>query len=95
MVATLVICLFAVAAMGAGVGYLMGAQSNHDFTVSQEDFLYGLVAGTKIRTDHTFVTDAQRRSACAGQFYPLKPLAMAGCVEALHDPPSDGYHIPG
>ena len=96
LLASLVVCLLAVAGMGAGVGFVLGAGSVNpqEFTPAQEEFMRGLVVGAGLRNDRTYLNDSGRRSACAGQFYPTSPSAMAGCVAGLHDPGPDGYHMP-
>lgn len=97
VISTLVISLLAIAAMAGGVGFIVGAgqtRADTQFTPAEQDFMHGLVRGTEIRSDPAYKTDPARRSVCAGQFYPDHPDAMAGCVQALHNPGPGGYRMP-
>lgn len=90
----LLVALVSVAVMAAGAGYLIGLSQRDDrvFTVRQQEYLAGLVAGTSLRNDHLPL--ARLRSTCAGTFYPDRPVAMAGCVAGLSNPPEGGYRLP-
>jgi len=87
------------------IGYTMGSsQYLNSFSVNQIEFMEGVVQGTRFRIDYeAWQADAKHdpddpaqepEARCAGDYYPDRPLAMSGCIQALTDPPEGGYRLP-
>ena len=101
----LVPSLLGVAALAFLLGFTSGASQHlNRFSTDQHKFLTGLIQGTEYRAEfeewrvdpnHDPQDPAQEpEGRCAGDFYPDQPLEMSGCVQALTDPPADGYKLP-
>ena len=101
----LVLAVIGTGVLAGVLGYALGTSQNVGrFTPDQSQFLVGLVQGTRFRIDFEAWRDDPKRdpqdiagepeARCAGDYYPEDPFAMSGCVQALNDPPPEGYRIP-
>jgi hypothetical protein len=84
-------------------GYILGSQQEATITTGQEDYITGIVQGTRFKIDFEkwqsekspeFDYRSSPATRCAGLFYPTRDLAMAGCLQALQERPEGGYTIP-
>lgn len=87
------------------LGFLAGtSQSVYKFSPNQSEFIDGIIAGTEYRVEYEEWADllepkdydirSDPKQRCAGEFFPQRPVAMDGCLQALQERPPGGFKIP-